>query len=93
MQLDVERLDRFNRGRFHADELVGAQAIAGFDGDVIARNDGLQSAQSPQLDLRPDDPKNRALPREIRGGGVQLRFDRDALAVVAEFQGSDLADL
>ena len=42
--------------------------------------------------MRPDDPKNRALPREIRGGGVQLRFDRDALAVFAEFQGSDLAD-
>ena len=77
---------------FRADEYVGAHAVAGLDGDVISRNDGLQSAQSAKLDFRPNDPKNRALPREIRGGGVQLRFDRDALSVFAEFQGPDLAD-
>ena len=32
------------------------------------------------------------MPREIRCGGVQLRLDRDALAVFAEVQASDLAD-
>jgi hypothetical protein len=31
------------------------------------------------------------LPREVRGGAVQLHFDRDALPVFTEFQGSNLA--